>query len=1145
MPHTATTDHRDDLVSKAVEEYFVAVERGESPELEHFVNRYPDIQDILKTVIPALQVADSSSSRPTAGHMNAERQLGDFRILRQLGRGGMGIVYEAEQISMRRRVALKVLPLAGLVDEQRIQRFQNEVRAVAALEHPNIVSVFMVGEERGIHYYAMQLIRGRSLAEVVSSLRIVRDEGHSLDGNSVSQLTGGGREEHVTDLAATELADVDHSQSQTERVETVAKGEDSTLPSSDRREYFRSVAVLGIQAASALQHAHDHGIIHRDIKPANLLLDNSSKLYVTDFGLARVEADAGVTMTGDLIGTLRYMAPEQALAKRVVVDHRADIYSLAVTLYELLTLQPAYRADDRQQLLKQIAFEEPTPLRRVDPDIPPELETIVHKAMSKDMEERYASAEDLAEDLRRFLDHRPIKAQPPTVPQIITKWTRRNPAVAWATFLALLIVAVISAVSAMVLAKQRNEVIQGSESLADNLYESEMASAYAAWEYGNLPQVEDLLRSQIPKAGDEVDRRGFEWYYLTDLCRRNEGTSFAFKQSIVDAALDPQNMILFALIGHQEVRKINLSTREIDTVVRWADDDAFVPYSVAVSADGQQLAVGGRIYDESEVAGGLIQVQGLRDRGSRYEVQADATVKSLAFSKNGAWLGAQSETGTVQVWNVVSGNPQWTTPFTTDGNDTNFRAVQFSPDSQTLVGVLGEHAKSWDAATGDETGHVQLKHGFLRDIAFSRDGTKLAIGGGILHLLDPKTLVPLASNDALSTVESAIFSTAFSPDGKQVAMGSHGNTVVTWDLERKAFVNRQLHRELVHFLEFSPDGKQLVSSSLNEIRITEVNEEGLEAHPWVHVVVDRRSKRVALNGFKDPGGDGYLVWDLDKNERYRLGGYSAPVGHAAFSRDGRLVTCDRSGAIRIWDPDTKKWVSEFTAVGESSIACSPVDDFVVRGGDSIAGWDLNTGEELWSNLGHRTNDLVFSSDGKLFVGGKDAFPRSNEMRPTGLITAWDVTETPREIHRVELDNSVSHLAYWESPDGNNSLLAAADMSANITIFDGRTMERRLPPLLGHTINLTTLRFGPEGKTLISGSWDRTLRFWSTETGRQVGLIRRPPSAGYFGQAVCLPGTAAGSVRFLTTVANGFPVMRLTIRDIKTVDPRLSWERVVH
>ena len=191
MVQTASNVQIDDLVGKVVEEYFQRLDRGERPQLDEFVERYPEIGDLLRTVIPALQAAEQTSDSSSKGVAATDhhRQLGDFRILRQIGRGGMGIVYEAEQISMQRRVALKVLPLAGLCDDLMIRRFQNEVRAVAALDHPNIVSVYMVGEERGVHYYAMQLIRGRSLSEVIASLRHVRDEGNGLAGSSMSQIT--------------------------------------------------------------------------------------------------------------------------------------------------------------------------------------------------------------------------------------------------------------------------------------------------------------------------------------------------------------------------------------------------------------------------------------------------------------------------------------------------------------------------------------------------------------------------------------------------------------------------------------------------------------------------------------------------------------------------------------------------------------------------------------------------------------------------------------------------------------------------------------------------------------------------------------------------------------------------------------------
>ena len=463
MVHTECGDGAD-LVARVVEEYFERLRRGENPQLEEFVEQYPEISDLLRTVIPGLQVAEQSPDLSANGKLpqgrRKQKQIGDFRILRQIGRGGMGIVYEAEQISMNRRVALKVLPLAGLVDELKIRRFQNEVRAVAALDHPNVVSVYTVGEERGVYYYAMQLIRGRSLSEIITSLRHIRDEGDPLDGASISRITNVQSDGRPVSESSIEVGGSGNDGDATQ-VDTVNYNEASTIPHSSRWEFFRSVAALGIQAATALQHAHDQGVMHRDVKPANLLLDRAGQLHLTDFGLARIESDVGVTMTGDLVGTLRYMAPEQALAKRVVVDHRADIYSLAVTLYELLTLRPAFLAEDRQQLLKQIAFEDPTPLRHVDRDIPSDLETIVHKAMSKDAAQRYACAQELADDLRSYLDNRAIAAKPPSVLEIAAKWTRRNLVLTWASIITLTLVTVTLAAATLLIARQRDLAEEG------------------------------------------------------------------------------------------------------------------------------------------------------------------------------------------------------------------------------------------------------------------------------------------------------------------------------------------------------------------------------------------------------------------------------------------------------------------------------------------------------------------------------------------------------------------------------------------------------------------------------------------------------------------------------------------------------------
>jgi serine/threonine protein kinase len=402
--------------------------------------RHPEAAGVLRQVLGALQLVRLSgppaeaTGTATAAEAPVTGVLGDFRIRQVVGRGGMGVVYEAEQISLGRRVALKVLPFAAALDARQLRRFQNEAQAAAHLHHQNIVPVYGVGCERGVHYYAMQFIDGHTLAATIAELRRLAGRGAADPPKAAGP---------ATDLAS-EMASgrwAPHPRGTAEEPPTAPPAEPgavaaaetapqpataSTQPSTNDPAYFRTVAQLGIQAAEALEHAHQLGVIHRDVKPGNLLLDGRGHLWVTDFGLAHCQSQAGLTMTGDLVGTLRYMSPEQALGQRGLMDHRTDVYSLGVTLYELLTLEPAFAGQDRQELLRQIASEEPRPPRRLNRAIPAELETIVLKALEKNPADRYATAQELADDLERFLKEEPIRALRPTLVQKGKKWARRH-----------------------------------------------------------------------------------------------------------------------------------------------------------------------------------------------------------------------------------------------------------------------------------------------------------------------------------------------------------------------------------------------------------------------------------------------------------------------------------------------------------------------------------------------------------------------------------------------------------------------------------------------------------------------------------------------------------------------------------------------
>ena len=423
----------DEVIGELAEEYSQRLRNGEKPDVEEYARRHPDVADAVRQILPALEImgavpSDADPNGDASATSAPNKALGDYEIVREVGRGGMGVVYEARQLSLSRRVALKVLPFAAVLDERQIQRFRNEALAAAQLDHPHIVDVYGVGCERSVHFYAMRYVEGESLAQVVAELQRTQSS-HTPAADSGAITSPANSDPTRTATGSSPLTPF------------------SSYRSATDRDFFRSVARIGIEIAQALDHAHQQGVVHRDVKPANIIIDASGKSWVTDFGLARMESGATLTMTGDLLGTLRYMSPEQALAKRVVVDHRTDVYSLGVTLYELLTLQPAYPDEDRHELLRQIAFEEPRAPRRVNRAIPEDLETIILKSLAKNPNERYETAQDLADDLGRFLESRPVRARRPTLMQRVASWSRRHKRIVWSAVVVLILLTTLFAVS--------------------------------------------------------------------------------------------------------------------------------------------------------------------------------------------------------------------------------------------------------------------------------------------------------------------------------------------------------------------------------------------------------------------------------------------------------------------------------------------------------------------------------------------------------------------------------------------------------------------------------------------------------------------------------------------------------------------------
>jgi len=488
------TDADASMITHALEEYRRLADAGEAPDRTVFVARYPRVASALADCLDALDLVWHAVRGSTAGTLSgrlaaldddeASRALplSDFRIVREIARGGMGIVYEAEQISLSRRVALKILPPTAAVDSRRLQRFKNEAQAAAQLGHPHIVAIYAVGQEHGLHYYAMQFVDGPTLAEVIDGLR----------ASATFPPT-------ATDTPLRPSVLPVPSAQRTGALSTMVCAPPNLLDApAASRDYFRAAARVGVQAAEALEHAHHLGIVHRDIKPANLMLDSRGHLWVADFGLARQLQDGNdLTATGDLVGTLRYMSPEQARARHGLVDQRTDVYSLGITLYELVTLCPAFEDDDREELIRKVCYEDPRPPRRIDTRIPADLETIILKATAKEAEGRYPTAREFADDLNRFLRQEPIRARRASAMERVGKWCRRRPGmVRSAVALGLMLVACLAASTILIWQAKRRE--QAKAHLARQAVDETYAQV-AKW-LAYMPSSEPVQQEFLAKA---------------------------------------------------------------------------------------------------------------------------------------------------------------------------------------------------------------------------------------------------------------------------------------------------------------------------------------------------------------------------------------------------------------------------------------------------------------------------------------------------------------------------------------------------------------------------------------------------------------------------------------------------------------------
>lgn len=930
-----------------------------------------------------------------------------YEIERELGRGGMGVVYRARQRTLKRTVALKMIRAGAGADPEELVRFRIEAEAVARLQHPNIVQIYEVGEWQAgnatspMPFFSLEFVDGDNLDE---------------------QL---GRRPQPARLSA-------------ELVETLAR---------------------------AMHYAHQRGIIHRDLKPGNILLASapgpSSEAKelktsdnrpagipkITDFGLAkRLDAQIGQTQTGVIMGTPNYMAPEQAAGEVRKISALTDVYALGAILYEMLTGRPPFLAATALETVQQVIDQEPVAPSRMQPKLPRDLETICLKCLQKDPRQRYGSALDLADDLRRFLADEPIQARPVSAGERLWRWCLRKPVVAGLSAALILVVCTgfglvtwkwQESVGNFREAEHQRELAVGhandaktKQQEADTqreraedrelaarrfVYATRMNQLVADWERGDAASAHNHLQALIPKPG-QPDVRGFEWHYFWNLCHGSR----------------------FTLYGH---------THAVE--------------SVSFSADGRRLATGSR----------------------------DGTVK--------IWDPA---TGKELAWHQQQGG--------------NVHCVAFAPDGKTVAIARGVHTEVylWDTVPG-KPGTIDFDSlAQLLVVAFSPQGTLLATGSAdrTVRLWDWATRKRVAE---LKGHTDAIRALAFSPDGKTLAAGSADGLLKVWDVVKHAeLASVKAHSKGIAAVAFSRDGKVLATGSPDKtIGLWHVIEPGsidgagslqrqatfLEGHAFpVAAVAFAADGKTLASGASGSKGHGELkLWDLDtRRERLALKGHAAGIRALAFSPDGKsLASGSEDGTAKLWDLPAAEHSQEKQARPPRadptvtsialSVDCKRLASASADG--TVRLWDLGQGHEV-SSLAEQPDSVwlvTAASDGRLW----------GVERRGRTVKLWDVGAR-QERAAVEASDEIA--AVTLSADGTR--LAAAGEMGSVQIWNW-VAGGAPTTLIGHQGRVNLLAFAPDGKTLVSGSWDQTLILWdlaAKKSSNRLRLGERPTALAF-------------------------------------------------
>ena len=1066
-------------LDEVLAEYMQRVDAGEAVDREELLREHPGLVEELRAYFEAADRVEqmagpaapetlliAESAKASAAPLGVVRYFGDYELLEEIGRGGMGVIYKARQVSLNRIVAVKMILAGQLAGGADIQRFHTEAEAAANLQHPNIVAIHEVGEHEGQHYFSMDYVAGTSLAEMVG--------------------------EHP-------------------------------LPAKQAAGYVQTIA-------EAIHYAHEQGTLHRDLKPSNVLIDRNDQPRVTDFGLAkRVTDERGLTVTGAVLGTPSYMSPEQAEGRQKDIGPRNDVYSLGAIVYELVSGRPPYRAETAAATVMQVLHAEPVSPRLLNPGVPRDLETICLKCLEKEPRRRYASAQALADELRRFLAGEPIQARPIGAPARAWRWCRRKPVVA--SLAAALAAAVVAGFVGI--ASQWRRAEGEAERTRRHLYAAHMNLAHRDWQAGDVGPVLERLASHQPKAGQE-DLRSFEWYYLWRLCHRDRRT-FEFAGGNAAIVLSPDGKTLAA--------------------GGWGVDQTTVPYTYQTRG----WWVFGPLRTRTAyntMSKSILQVK-LWDvaTGTLHGTlkRSDIDLTSLAFSPDGSTLAWVSDKRIYQA-----------------GDGSGYVGGEGSgPDTHQIT--------LWDVATGKERGTLQVPSQPYC-VAFGARGGLLAVGHAEgVTLWDTSGISQGRDANQLATLSEGHFAygAAFSPDGKTLATVGAWHAVVLWDLstrEQVAMLKVYTGWGQGDCVAFSPDGRLLAAhrhgATGDLVWLWEVATGKLLVH--------HGEQRAAGGCFPGPDrlrfsadgrilaaavGSAVKLWHtFTRIEVATLKGHTDPVCALAFGSDGKTLVSATTRTAKVWDlgreiqADVLRPAEEPTG-GAECLAFSPDGRLLaaVNASETAWLWDVSSGRQVATLKGHtrvegqapsdRFKAVAFSPSGGQLATGGEGSAATGERSWLGRSQAWlwdisvsdaGIAGSLAQVVQGKPGDGFGGLAF--SPDGQSLLLG---IGKQLRLRDLATGKERLIPHDPQALGLRPDRgdvpslrdfdgftLSRDGRKLVSSHWHGDyLAVWDIAKGEAIALVGRGRMQAQMPQSSS--GMALSPDGELLATAHGDNVIRIS------------------